>query len=115
MKMKITWRLYLDIYDIESRKDLASIDLDTGSITKQDEIKELFSKLEQALPKDANYFKDPISTIRTKSLTLESPLCFSSKDGSQRNSPGLILEPSSDVPSIIDLQTMILEYTKALP
>jgi hypothetical protein len=117
--MKVKWRLYVDIYDTLSRKDLPSVDLSHGIITKPDEIKEVFEKIDELLPKDAYYFKAPATTLKTKSLTLESPLCYSpigvtaaQNEENKKFSPAVAFEPEGDSPTIQDLQSWIEEYLK---
>jgi hypothetical protein len=110
--MKIKWRLYVDIYDSLTRKNLPPEDLSNGEITKKEGIKELFTQVAALLPNDMNYFKDPIFTVRTKSLTLESTLSFAGKDENQKRSPCIFLESESELPSTNDLQKMIIEFTK---
>jgi hypothetical protein len=112
--MKIKWRLYVDIYDILTRKDLPAIELATGTIKKKEEFKDLIGQIVTLLPKDANYFKDSVATVRTTSLTLESPLSFSSDNENHRKSPGLVLEPDSEGPNTQELQAIMQEHTKNL-
>lgn len=108
--MKIKWRLYIEIYDTLTRQNLPPVDLATGLIVEQAELKELFSKVATFLPGDASYFRNPSTTMRTMSLTIESRLCYPSKDGNQLNSPALILEPDSEGLNILDLQGLMLEF-----
>ncbi len=108
--MKIKWRLYIEIYDTLTRENIPPVDLATGLIVQQTELQELFSKVAAFLPADASYFKEPSTTMRTMSLTIESRLCYPSKNGNQLNSPALILEPDSEGLNILDLRGLMLEF-----
>lgn len=118
--MKIKWRLYVDIYDTISRTDLPSVDLSSGVCEKKDEIKSLFQKVADFLPRDANYFKDCAVALKTKSIVLESPLCYTSpasegNEDTRRYSPALIFDLDCTDITIYDLHSLLLESSRATP
>jgi hypothetical protein len=108
--MKLKWKLYIDIYDTTTRQDLPPMDLGSGILAQESDLKDLMDLIGTLLPKDANYFKDPVATLRTTSVTLESRLCYTKDNENQRNSPALLLEPENPESVKIEQLQSIVEH-----